>query len=91
MNLHDYSGFSRRPTEEQEHPMSDQSSRGPTSGYFVATLQQGKPSGSDEGRKMVQRNAPSRPSTSGTSSRKLTQDRASGGRGRVRDDLILLC
>ena len=44
MDLHNYSGFSCDNTEEQEHPRNNQSSRGPSSGYFVGTLQQGRPS-----------------------------------------------
>ena len=40
-----------KSTVSQDH----QSSRGPCSGYFIAAHQQGSPSSSDEGRKMVQR------------------------------------
>ena len=41
MDLHDFSGCSCRPTEEQEYQWKNQSSRDPCSG--VATLQQGRP------------------------------------------------
>ena len=54
MDLHYYCGFSCHPSEQQEHPRNSLSSRGPCYGYFLATLQQGRPIGSDEGRKVVQ-------------------------------------